>query len=400
MAESKHRRHQRPQLRVVFDTNVLFTDSECYLVRLDVSNLINESKFPDLEIQWYLPEPVRHERHYQMQKKALVLMPHITKVERLLGHKLAITDEILLSNVEKVVSQRQQELNLLPLALDYNKVDWGRIALDAAYRRPPFEEGDKEKGFRDCLIAESFLQLVANSPRTPATCRIVLLSKDNLLTQAVNARTADSTNVRVVPTLEDLRGLINILVSEVNEDFLELIKPKADKLFCVPEDTSTLFYREHVREKLEAKFAKELSYLPPGATNRINGGWRIGFPNFVKKNGRCIQWTSNIGIAAEASKGGLSWTGVQPIPASEGLVRPIFGTAIQAVDDAVPLNLLARQNWDAYSGSITPTQTVVTHKGIDVYEVLWSVDVTTNRDLRRPSVDDIKHLDSSWEQVT
>ena len=84
-AEAKQRKHQRPQLRVVFDTNILFTDSASDLVRQEAVNLIKESTFPDLEIQWYLPEMVRHERQYQMQKRALELLPPIAKVERLLA---------------------------------------------------------------------------------------------------------------------------------------------------------------------------------------------------------------------------------------------------------------------------------------------------------------------------
>lgn len=43
---------------------------------------------------------------------------------------------------------------------------------------------------------------------------------------------------------------------------------------------------------------------------------------------------------------------------------------------------------------------VTTHKGVDVYEVLWSADVTTSKELRRPSIDEIKHGEPTWEQVT
>src|SRR6266852_4777826 len=127
--EAKQRKHQKPQLLVVFDTNILFTDSASDVVRQEAANLIKESTFPDLEIRWYLPEMVRHERQYQMQKRALELLPPIAKVERLLGHKLAITEQLLVDSVEKVVSQRLEELGLLSLTLDDSKVDWRRLAL-------------------------------------------------------------------------------------------------------------------------------------------------------------------------------------------------------------------------------------------------------------------------------
>src|ERR1700719_1619087 len=123
MAETKRRKMQKPQLKVVFETNILFTGSASDLVQHEVATLIKESVFPDLEIQWYLPEMVRHERQYQMQKRALELVPAIAKVERLLGHNLAINEQILLQSVEKAVSQRKDELGLLNLALDSTRVD-------------------------------------------------------------------------------------------------------------------------------------------------------------------------------------------------------------------------------------------------------------------------------------
>src|SRR5258708_4345985 len=98
IGEQQRRRHQSSQLRVVLDTNILFTDSASDLVRQEAVNLIKESTFPDLEIQWYLPEMVRHERQYQMQKRALELMPPIAKVERLLGHRLAINEQMLVES--------------------------------------------------------------------------------------------------------------------------------------------------------------------------------------------------------------------------------------------------------------------------------------------------------------
>lgn len=407
MVAGKRDKVHRRQLRVVFDTNALYTDSESYLVRREVANLITASKFPDLEMQWYLPELVRHERHYQMQKKALELMPGVEKVERLLGHKLNISDQTLLDCVAKVVSQRQGELNLLPLALDYQKVNWEAIALDAAYRRRPFKEGEKEKGFRDRLIAEVFLQLVANSPKTPTTCRIVLISGDKLLKETVEALTRESTNVRVLPNLEDLKDLINTLVSQVDEGFLAAIKPKAGKLFFVPEDKSTLFYKMDIRKQLKEKFARELSEKPQGATDRNNGTWLIGAPNFLKKTGPRIQWTSRIEIETGASKDIMathanlrSLNDLATPPNSLLLENSMYGFSAKPVQ----LSALGNLDLEGYQPSVTydftpATTTVRTHKGVDKYEVLWSADVTTDRGFRKPTIDDIKHVELLWGEA-
>jgi hypothetical protein len=63
----KPRKRQKRQLRVAYDTNALYTGSASDLVRQEIANLIAQSTFPDLEIVWYLPEIVRHERQYQME---------------------------------------------------------------------------------------------------------------------------------------------------------------------------------------------------------------------------------------------------------------------------------------------------------------------------------------------
>jgi hypothetical protein len=351
-----------------------------------------------------------------MQKRALELLPPIAKVERLLGHNLAINEQILVDSVEKVVSQRLEELGLLSLALDDNKVDWHRLALDAAYRRPPFKDGETEKGFRDRIIVESFLQLVDDSPKTPNICRIVLVSGDGLVAQTVKARIAGSTNCAVLTTLEELKGLINTLVSQVDEAFLALLKPKADKLFFIPKDESTLYYKEHIREKLREKFATELAAPPPGATSRTNGTWGISAPNFVKKTGRRIQWTSRIAVEAEASKtvshspaiesSSLQiaptvnrlkyYTGISDLLASQGPPE------VLTIGRPIQLSTLANTeglNLENSLMAIGPSSSVTTHKGVDVYEVLWSTDVTTSRELRRPSIDEIRHGEPTWEQV-
>ncbi len=53
--EKKRKRHRPPQLKVVFDTNALYVTSATAgsaidLLRHDVSDLIAESKYPDLDI--------------------------------------------------------------------------------------------------------------------------------------------------------------------------------------------------------------------------------------------------------------------------------------------------------------------------------------------------------------
>jgi hypothetical protein len=287
--------------------------------------------------------------------------------------------------------------------------------LDAAYRRPPFEEGETEKGFRDCMVVECFMQLVADSPRTPNVCRIVLVTGDGLVAKAVELRIAESTNTAVISTLEELKGLINTLVSQVDETFLASIKPKAEKLFFIPKDESTLFYKENIRERLNEKFAKELAAPPAGASMRENEKWLISSPNFVKKTRQRIQWTSRIEIQAKASKLVPRGPKAEP-PSPQATLEPnvLQGLSALGPEFYMPApkgTLLAPgsvlSGAQHYLGEVhnllySPMfgETITTHKGVDVYEVIWSVDVTTARELRRPSIDEINHSGPAWEQIT
>src|SRR5260370_4340984 len=300
-SEKKKRRARKSQLKVVIDTNALYTGSASDLVRQEIAHVIMDAKYPDLDILWYLPEIVRHERQYQMQAEALKFRSSISRIERLLGHNLALTDAVLLDRVRTKIEEKENELGLQEIKLDHNLVDWPRLIHDAAYRNPPFEAGEKEKGFRDALVAESFLQLLASSPRTPDLCRVVLVTSDGTLTQAVKERIADSPNASVLASVEELKGLINTIVSNVGEDFIALLKPKAAKLFFVSSDDKDVhIYKEKIVARLKDKISSDLEAKPPGAAYRENGTWRIDRPNFSRKEGRRIFWTSRIEVVLDA----------------------------------------------------------------------------------------------------
>ena len=66
------KKKSKPELRVVFDTSVLYSQVASDLVRSEVRELIeHNSGHADLKKDWYLPNIVIDERRYQMQQKAL-----------------------------------------------------------------------------------------------------------------------------------------------------------------------------------------------------------------------------------------------------------------------------------------------------------------------------------------
>lgn len=404
---------RKSQLRVVFDTNSLYVTSRGFgaasdLVRQEIANLITEAKYPDLDILWYLPECVRHERQYQMQAEALKLREQINRIERLLGHNLALTDAVLLERVKVNIEEKEKQLGLSEIKLDHGLVDWAKLIHAAAYRNAPFEAGEKEKGFRDALIAESFLQLLVSSPKSPDVCRVVLITSDGRLMAAVKERTADSRNVSVLANIEELRGLINTIVSNVGEDFIALLKPKAARLFFTSsEDKGTFIYTEKIIEKLKEKFRSDLEAKPEGTAFRNSGTWHIYPPNFSRKEGRRVYWNSRIDLEVEA---GIIVNESEQQGAVFAQSRgPSTAAQVVTLQDAAPFSLanLARPaalthgwDWGSYGSlQVQPTfeKRTTTYVGHDIFEVLWSTDVLMSKELKRPAIDDITHVGLSWE---
>jgi hypothetical protein len=389
------------------------------LVRQEIANIISEAKYPDLDVFWHIPEIVRHERQFQMQAEALKLRPAINRIERLLGHNLALTDRVLLDHVKTKIEEKEKQLGLQEIKLDPALVDWEKLIHAAAYRIPPFETGEKEKGFRDALVAESFLQLLAASPKTSSLCRVVLITSDGLLTQAVKERIADSPNASILADVEELKGLINTIVSNVGEDFIAHIKPKAAKLFFVSaDDKQTIFYREKISEQLTEKFNVELKAKPHGTNYRKNGTWLIDQPNFSRKEGRRVFWTSRIEIELEAgsvtsenetkiptylsgpsSLSNLAWPSLTRLN-SPAQPEPIYAPSTLYY----PMTILQNSGWgNLQESQITytpPEKKVITQNGRDIFEVRWSTEVTMSKELRKSVIEDIVHIELSCQSIS
>src|SRR5260370_15566186 len=150
-----------------------------------------------------------------MGQKGLDRLQAVQKLEKRLGQSLAMTVDVIESRVDAAVSKQVVGYGLAVRALDVARVEWEQLIGDAGNRRPPFDPGQKEKGFRDAVLAETFFQVVEESPTTPRACRVVLVTGDNLLAGAVESRMAGRSNVRVLRSLEELRGWINVLVAAV-----------------------------------------------------------------------------------------------------------------------------------------------------------------------------------------
>jgi hypothetical protein len=392
-----------PQLLVVFDTNVLFTKVASDLLRQEVRSLIEEnSSHGDLNIKWFLPEVVLEERRYQMQEKAFDLLPSIEKLETLLGHKLNITKDILAQRVKEAIQGNVSDFNINVTPFSPGSVDWPSLIKRAVFREPPFDAGEKEKGFKDSVIAESFIQLVKQSPATPSVCRLAFVTKDSRLNEFLKEELKDVKNVRILSRISELENLINTLVSSVTEEFVREIAEKAEKYFFAKGNQNTLYYKEEIERQISEQCANELKACQEEGLIRENGTWWINAPVFLKKERQTIFWLSPINVETKFFR----YEHENQIFSNTGYCAGLLGEKTESAPNAPNTGYLyglmgeKTESVPGYTlGDIygkMPTKKVEVGGGYTNIEVHWSVNITQKKIFTKPKVHKIECTGFKW----
>lgn len=378
------RKKSKPQLKIIFDTNVLHTKIASELLRDDVKRFINEnSNHSDFSIQWYLSSIVVGERRYQMQKKANEFLPQVIRLERLLGHNLNITDEILTQRVNITINNQMSSMGISEIKLDTNSIDWQKLINRAIYRLPPFEAKEKEKGFRDSLIAESFFQLVNQSPSTPAVCRLIFVTEDKKLADFLKECTRENKNVRILTNLSELESLVNTLVSQVTEEFIAEIRDRISNYFFNKKDDTCLYYTENISDKIREIYGEELKSVPAEELFRENDTWWISDPVFIKKERQRIHWLTPIKVDAK-------------------LYKYEFELPSTGLSVGVPLSdslFMGKEDQFGMGSALAGEQNrVEVGNGYTNFEISWSVNITPTKKLTNPKIDKIQFVSTKWDE--
>lgn len=383
-------------LKIIFDTNVIYNSSSSDLLRKEITELLEKYSNPtDIKISWHLPEIVVDERRFQMRKRGSELLFSVEKLERLLGHNLNITKEILCSRIDDAINRIIGEHKIDVEKLIVEKINWNEIIKNAAFRLPPFEDSDKEKGFRDAMVLETVLQVIDKSPVSSKICRIIFITNDKLLSDAYNAKIISRSNASLVSAVDELESSINILDSEVKEDLINSIAQLAQEFFFLPNNQNTLYYKEKIGESLNQKFANELMALPLNATKRDNLTWWIAKPGFVKKEKQRIYWKTSITVDAKAA----NLVYASPSNLLSGLTGLSKGIGLQSglLGSRLSSNLLSNMPQKSIYGieSGQPTEETIA-TGKSKFEVIWSVTLTTNKVFKNPKVESIQFVETTW----
>lgn len=313
--------------------------------------------------------------------------------------------------MREAINRQFRDVGLVVVPLDVASVDWNAIVQAALFRRPPFERGEKEKGFRDALVAECFMLAVNESPKNPSHCRVAIVTGDGLLGDMMEERTASIGNVRVLRNLDDLQSLINTLVSNVKEQFVASVREAAEAYFFTKGSKDGLYYEKEIRGRVLEQFNEKLRELPPGATSRENGTWYIGSPSFVEKKRQRIFWRTSIEIEANsfksewpkaASRDFGSVTSLMADPSARlselggrlpisSITLPILPHALGSMD---PQDFRALRLDAALSGL---SEKLLVSKGRSLFHVTWSVIISPKQKLSRPKIENIEWKETLWE---
>ena len=354
------------------------------------------------------------ERHYQMKVRAISLLKSFEKMEALLNLQIKLTPEDLHQKIGKVIDDQMGSLNLIRARVVESTVDWKQVMENAAFRIAPFESGETEKGFRDTLILECFCQLLESAPHSSDRCRAVLITNDKLLTEATELRIRGYPNAQVLPDLSSLRNLINTLVSTVDEAFVGELREKAGKLFFDGMDNKeSVYFKEDIASQIREKFQKELAVFPSGAESRSSDGIRITTPpEFLKKEGQRVFWSTKVTFKATASR--IEYSSFEPQQSIFAANTSGLGAASIALPSGVgvmgsssPYILGTSSAAGPYSANVYGTssqladvklpKSVVVRTGRSVFEVMWSAQVNQSKKLSKPKTVEITFVETTWD---
>ncbi|MBU0529892.1 hypothetical protein KKF86_09100 [bacterium] len=391
----------KQKLNIIFDTNILHTESESYLVTEEVNKLIKKyTNDSDLVIEWFIPETVLNERIYQMRKVGDKLLNPINRLEFLLGHKLAITLDTIYKGIEDVTQKQLKELNMTVGKLDSEKVEWNRLVSDATFRIPPFEVGEKEKGFRDSIILEIVAQIVGDSPKTPSVCRVIFICRDKIFIEACENRFKDNKNVKIFNSIDSLIGYIKTIKSKISEKIINKVSSKASLYFFDDDKEKGLIYDKKILERIFDEYSTKIKSYPTSDCIVKTGTRWITNPNFNKKVNNRFHWISRIEIDRKAF--------YEPLQRYDQLSLNYPMTSEQTPGLYTGSNTVQLGKYDSLgsfgSGKYFSrfnndllNQSPIS-EGKVVFDVYWSVSISPERYIfSKPYVDKLEYVTSNWD---
>lgn len=216
---------------------------------------------------------------------------------------IEIDEEIIKAKLDQLLKENGLEI----LDIPYTKINWRKIHEKAVYYLPPFEAKEKEKGFKDSVIAETIFAALESFERNATK---IFVCKDGALKKYVASKTK---NLLIYESIKDLESHLKADIQKIG-NIDEFIK-QADEIFYVQiHDIEFFGKRIDFKSFLYEKFADilngyNISYSTTGSLSEVEKylnkltilpGDIIKLterPFFVKKEKNIFYWESRVALS-------------------------------------------------------------------------------------------------------
>lgn len=228
--ENKMNARSKPRLNVMLDTNALFVEgrSDQFLAPM-LMKVIEDPVHAKLNIRWSIPGMVRREREYHVRQHAKHVVSGAKEMPSLFADTWVGDEDAVNAAISQMAQRELDRLNIRVYECDPNKVEWTPLMEAAGFRLPPFDPNEKnEKGFKDAIVAETFIQRCDELTRHGVDTAI-LVTNDAMLKAHVERR-VDLSRVKVLRNVDALTSELNFLVSDIDPETAAQLQPMANVL--------------------------------------------------------------------------------------------------------------------------------------------------------------------------
>ncbi|CAE6769077.1 hypothetical protein R75461_03743 [Paraburkholderia nemoris] len=222
----------KPSLNIMLDTNVLYVDGRSdQFLSPNIVKVIEDPLHAQLNISWSIPSMVRREREYQLRQQAKHIVSAAREMPSLFASTWVGDSDAVNAEISQLAQRELHRLNIRVYECDPNRVAWATLIEAAGWRLPPFDPNDKnEKGFKDAIVAETFIQLCGELTAHGVDTAI-LVTSDAMLREHVEGRVG-SSRVKVLRNIDALTSELNFLVSDIDPDTAAQLQPMANELLA------------------------------------------------------------------------------------------------------------------------------------------------------------------------
>ena len=261
---------------VIFESSITFG----LPIQTSIEKFISDYKQKkNYKFSYYIPHVVCLESQKHMQDEHLKIVRALNSNIKSLKETKMYKDSdfeslggnfsLSQTEVNRFVKNKFRSLGIKILKTPTKKINWDKVVETAVKRELPFDQGEKEKGFKDMVIGQTVLQNIANLSKDTM---VVFICNDSKLKEYVEKNTETVSNFKIYPSIVDFESALKLGEIVSGEKPIEDITKEAELAFFNETDLeNSLYFKENVKEKIWQRYSNILSNPPPSTPGSF--GW-------------------------------------------------------------------------------------------------------------------------------